>query len=154
MIADIIKSLYDKQGYVIVPSLIPTELDKPVLEATERAIARTRSGEWPHRRTVGKQFPPFDNANPDSWGVQHLMHPDLGEPIFAEWYTSGPLVQTICRLLDCDEDKLQMGVLGNQLGMLSEFDYCRSRIVQSVDKPRIPRIRLAVAPRRCTRDSF
>lgn len=109
MIADDIKSLYDKQGYVVIPGLIPTELDKPLREATERVIARTRSGEWPYRRTVGKQFPPFDNDNPDSWGVQHLIHPDLGEPVFAEWYTSGPLVQTVCSLLDCDEDKLQMG---------------------------------------------
>ena len=112
MAADNIKSLYDKRGYVIVPGLIPTELDKPLREATGRVITRTRSGQWPHRRTVGKQFPPFDNNNPDSWGVQHLMHPDLGEPIFAEWYTSGPLVQTICRLLDCNEDRLQMGMSG------------------------------------------
>lgn len=114
MIVDNIKSLYDEQGYVIVPGLIPAELDKPVREATERVIARTRSGEWPHRRTVGKQFPPYDNNNPDSWGVQHLMHPDLGEPIFAEWYTSGLLVQTVCSLLDCDEHGLQMGRLENQ----------------------------------------
>ena len=109
MIADNIKSLYDEQGYVIVPGLIPAELDKPVREATERVIAKTRSGEWPHRRTVGKQFPPYDNNNPDSWGVQHLMHPELGETIFAEWYTSEPLIQTVCGLLDCNEDKLQMG---------------------------------------------
>ena len=114
MIADDIKSLYDKQGYVIVPSLIPTELDTPLREATERAISKTRSGEWPHRRTVGKQFPPYNDNNPDSWGVQHLMHPDLGEPIFAEWYTSEALVRTICRLLDCSEGKLQMGVLEGQ----------------------------------------
>jgi len=113
MNSDDIKSLYDKHGYVIVPSLIPTQLNKPLREATERVIARTRSGKWPHRRTVGKQFPPFDNNNPDSWGVQHLMHPDLGEPVFAQWYTSEPLVQTICRLLDCDEDDLQMGALGD-----------------------------------------
>jgi len=119
MVADDIKSLYDKQGYVIVPALIPAELDQPVREATERVIARTRSGEWPHRRTVGKQFPPFDNDNPDSWGVQHLMHPDLGKPIFAQWYTSGPLVQTTCRLLDCGDDKLQMGVLLKDPGAYS-----------------------------------
>jgi len=109
MIADDTKFVYDKQGYVIVPGLIPTDLERAVREATERVIARTRVGEWPHRRTVGKQFPPFDNDNPDSWGVQHLMHPDLGEPDFAEWYTSGPLVQTICSLLGCGEGKLQMG---------------------------------------------
>lgn len=109
--ADDIKSLYDKQGYVVIPGLIPTDLDRPLREAAERVIAKTRSGAWLHRRTVGKQFPPFDDPNPDSWGVQHLMHPDLGEPIFAEWYTSGPLAQTICGLLDCEEDELQMGLL-------------------------------------------
>jgi len=121
MIADDTKSVYDKQGYVVVPGLIPPELEKPVREATERVIARTRAGEWPHRRTVGKQFPPFDNDNPDSWGVQHLMHPDLGEPIFAEWYTSGSLIRTICGLLNCDEDKLQMGEL-RAAGVISESD--------------------------------
>ena len=110
MIADKAKSHYDKQGYVIVPGLIPAELDRPVREATERVITRTRSGKWPHRRTVGKQFPPFDNHSPESWGVQHLMHPDLGEPIFAGWYTSKPLVQMICSLLNCDESKLQCQV--------------------------------------------
>jgi hypothetical protein len=112
MIADDIESLYDKQGYVIVPGLIPTGLHTQLREAAERVIAKTRSGQWPHRRTVGKQFPPYDNSNPDSWGVQHLMHPDLGEPAFAEWYTSE--VQTVCRLLSCGEDKLQMGVLKEQ----------------------------------------
>ena len=113
MIAEDIKSLFDKQGYVIVHDLTPTDLDRPIREATERVIAKTRSGEWPHRRTVGKQFPPYNNDSPDSWGVQHLMHPDLGEPIFAEWYTSDPLIQTVCRLLDCDEDKLQLGASRN-----------------------------------------
>lgn len=136
MIAGDIKSLYDKQGYVIVPSLIPAELEKPLREATERVITRTRSGEWPHRRTVGKQFPPFNNSNPDSWGVQHLMHPDLGEAIFAEWYTSVPLVQTICRLLDCDEDKLQMGRSKNRQSVPSaKLRPPRVRIVQFIDKP-------------------
>jgi hypothetical protein len=114
MIADDIESLYDKQGYVIVPGLIPPGLHAQLREAAERVIAKTRSGQWLHRRTVGKQFPPYDNNNPDSWGVQHLMHPDLGEPIFAEWYTSEVLVRTVCRLLNCGEDKLQMGVLKGQ----------------------------------------
>jgi len=138
MITDDIKSLYDKKGYVIVPGLIPAELDTPLREATERVISKTRSGEWSHRRTVGKQFPPFDNNNPDSWGVQHLMHPDLGEPIFAEWYNSEALIQAICRLLDCGEDKLQMGASWRTRNLLSEPDRPRSRIIQFVGKPRIP----------------
>ena len=136
MIPDDVKPLYDKQGYVIVPGLIPAELDKPLREATERVISRTRSGEWPHRRTVGKQFPPFDNGDPDSWGIQHLMHPDLGEAIFAEWYTSVPLVRTICRLLDCDEDKLQMGRLGSRENVPSaKLRPPCVRIVQFIDQP-------------------
>ena len=147
MIADDTKSVYDKQGYLIVPGLIPPDLEELVREATERVIAKTRAGEWPHRRTVGKQFPPFDNSNPDSWGVQHLMHPDLGEPIFAEWYTSGPLIQTICGLLDCDEDNLQMGQLRDVKRKASEPYRGHSRIVQSFDKPRSPQVRPTVAPR-------
>ena len=110
MIAGDIKTVYDKEGYVIVPELIPAELDTPLREATERAISKTGSGESPHRRTVGTQLPPFNNDSPDSWGVQYLMHPDLGEPIFSEWYISEAPVRTICKLLDCGEGKLQMGV--------------------------------------------
>jgi hypothetical protein len=30
-----------------------------LLAATDRAVARTRSGSWPHTRVVGKQFPPY-----------------------------------------------------------------------------------------------
>ncbi|KAH7916096.1 hypothetical protein BJ138DRAFT_1140184 [Hygrophoropsis aurantiaca] len=103
-----IKEKYDAQGFVIVPGLIPSEDTKELKEACNRAIKKTRNGEWPHRRTVGKQFPPFDNDNPDSWGVQHVMHPDLGEPAFAKWYTSDGLVGTAAQLLDCKEETLQM----------------------------------------------
>lgn len=58
---------------------------------------------------VGSQFPPYDPDSPDSWGVQHVMHPDMGEPAFARWYTSDPLIEAAKGLLDCNEDKLQMG---------------------------------------------
>lgn len=103
------KTQYDEQGFVVIPKLISPDLREQLVEACERVIARTRSGTWTHRRTVGKQFPPFDDDNPDSWGVQHVMHPDLGEPVFAEWYTSAPLIQAVCDLMACQEDQLQMG---------------------------------------------
>ena len=71
------KQLYDEQGFVVVPNLVP-EASRAALEAAcERVVERTRSGEWTLRRTVGRQFPPFDESNDDSWGVQHVMHPDL-----------------------------------------------------------------------------
>jgi hypothetical protein len=104
-----LKSTYDEQGFVVIPGLV-TDSDFPKLElACEHVTNLTRTGKWPHRRTVGKQFPPFDNENPDSWGVQHIMHPDLGEPIFAQWYTSQLLVDAVKTLLDRREDDLQMG---------------------------------------------
>ncbi|KAH7930076.1 hypothetical protein BV22DRAFT_1001524 [Leucogyrophana mollusca] len=103
-----IKEQYDAQGFVLVPGLIPPGDAKELEEACSRVIEKTRTGEWPHRRTVGKQFPPFDSDNPDSWGVQHVMHPDLGEPAFAKWYTSDGLVDAATQLLDCKEESLQM----------------------------------------------
>jgi hypothetical protein len=104
-----LKKQYDEEGFVVIPSLIPPELRTRLEAACERVISLTRSGSWTHRRTVGKQFPPFDNDNPDSWGVQHLMHPDLGEPVFADWYTSDSLVRAVCDLMECEEEQLQMG---------------------------------------------
>ncbi|KAH7886680.1 hypothetical protein F5I97DRAFT_1028191 [Phlebopus sp. FC_14] len=103
-----IKDLYDEQGYVIVPGLIPPADFKALEEACERAVSKTRSGAWPYRRTVGKQFPPFDNDSPDSWGVQHIMHPDLNEPAFANWYTSEGLTNASKELLNCQDHELQM----------------------------------------------
>lgn len=104
-----VKSLYDIQGFVVVPSLIPASSFSDLQAAAEHAIALTRSGKWHHRRTVGRQFPPFDESNPDSWGVQHVMHPDLGEHAFSSWYTSDPLIHAATELMDCEEDELQMG---------------------------------------------
>lgn len=108
-----LKSRFDEQGYVIVPDLISIDLLQPLKEACDRVIAKTRSGAWPHRRIVGKQFPPFidTEGEPDSWGVQHLMHPALGEPVFAEWYASEPIRGTCQELMACEEDDLQLGQL-------------------------------------------
>lgn len=103
------KAHYDSQGFVILPSLLSTTACAELQVAAERVIARTRQGEWPYRRTVGKQFPPFDESNPDSWGVQHIMHPDLHEPAFVNWYTSDFVIGTVATLLACEEEDLQMG---------------------------------------------
>lgn len=107
-----LKQEFTTKGYVIVPSLIsPTQF--PLLkQAAEDVINKTRSGAWLSRRTVGRQFPPFDEEGPlDAWGVQHIMHPDLGESgkVFGEWYTSDGLVGVARELLGCGEGELQMG---------------------------------------------
>ncbi|KAG8215776.1 hypothetical protein J3R82DRAFT_7680 [Butyriboletus roseoflavus] len=102
------KATYNDQGYVLVPDLIPPDLIPDLCTACDRAIAKTRTGAWPHRRTVGKQFPPFDDTHPDSWGVQHVMHPALGEPVFARWYTSESVRNVAKALLECEAESLQM----------------------------------------------
>ncbi|KAG9005286.1 hypothetical protein FRB94_000411 [Tulasnella sp. JGI-2019a] len=105
-----LKSRFDEQGYVIVPDLISPIHLQPLKDACDRVIAKTRSGEWTHRRIVGKQFPPFIDmeGEPDSWGVQHLMHPDLAEPVFAEWYGSEGVKNVCQQLMGCKEEDLQL----------------------------------------------
>lgn len=102
------KTLYDDEGYVIIPNLIDPSEFVLLKEASTRVIEKTRAGKWPHRRTVGKQFPPFNVDSPDSWGVQHVMHPDLESPEFVQWYTGDRLTGVVRELLGCSEDDLQM----------------------------------------------
>lgn len=105
-----IKSTYDRDGFVKISGLISQKELTELVAACDRAVKRTRSGSWPFRRTVGKQFPPYDNEHPDSWGVQHVMHPDLGEDVFVKWYSSKELLDTVMQLLECNEGDLQMGM--------------------------------------------
>lgn len=105
-----LKDLFDRDGFVIVDGLIPDSQFSVLQAACTRVVAKTRSGEWSRRRVVGKQFPPFDSDNPDSWGVQHVMHPDLNEPVFSQWYTGDELMGTVKSLLECKYEHLQMGM--------------------------------------------
>jgi hypothetical protein len=95
-------------------------LDEPWLtklrEACVRVLERARAGpddpvRWKFVRAVGKQFPPFPIDRDDIWGVQHLMHPDLCEPIFLEWYTSPKLLTTICEIIGAKQSDLQLELL-------------------------------------------
>jgi hypothetical protein len=111
MLSQTMKDDYERDGYVFVPGLIGGSELQVLRDACDRVVAKTRAGEWPHRRIVGKQFPPFVGDEPDSWGVQHIMHPDLHEPAFVRWYGSEGVVGAAMSLLACKEDELQMGEL-------------------------------------------
>ena len=51
------------------------------------------------------------------------MHPDLGEPEFAEWYCGDGLVNVVKELLECEEKDLQMGKYRRKIVFLcSEYD--------------------------------
>ncbi|CAE7158397.1 unnamed protein product [Rhizoctonia solani] len=102
------KDAYVRDGYVFVPGLIDDSQLSTLREACDRAVAKTRAGEWPYRRIVGKQFPPFVGSEPDSWGVQHIMHPNLHEPVFARWYGSEGVIGAAASLLGCSEHQVQM----------------------------------------------
>ena len=101
---------YDTHGYVIVQGLLTPPENADLLTATERVVARTRSGSWTHARVVGKQFPPY-GVGDDVWGVQHVMHPALEEPAFARWYAGDVLRGAAKTLLKCQDDHLQMGTV-------------------------------------------
>lgn len=47
------------------------------------------------------------------WGVQHLLHPELNEPIFMEWYGSPKLMEAVCQLLGTQQEALQMGKINH-----------------------------------------
>jgi hypothetical protein len=103
-----LKEHYDTHGYVIIPGLTTPSEQIELLAATDRVVARTRSGAWPHARVVGKQFPPFGTGD-DIWGVQHAMHPELAEPVFARWYAGDAMRGAARMLLGCGDEELQMG---------------------------------------------
>ncbi|KAK3292502.1 uncharacterized protein B0H64DRAFT_426570 [Chaetomium fimeti] len=68
-------------GFVTIPSLLSPQELTALRAAASNLTAVARAGGWPHVRTVGKQFPPWDaSLVPDRagiWGVQHLLHPGL-----------------------------------------------------------------------------
>ncbi|CEP12213.1 hypothetical protein [Parasitella parasitica] len=111
MITDIngvpIQNTLRDEGYVIIDNLIPHELFDNLVEACDRVVDQARRGDWKYRRLVGTQFPPWTEGT-DVWGVQHLMHPNLKEPVFAEWYGSSQLQSAVCQLLDTKLDELQL----------------------------------------------
>ncbi|KAI9455672.1 hypothetical protein BJY52DRAFT_1121710 [Lactarius psammicola] len=131
-----LKEHYDIHGYVIVQGLVTPSEHADLLSATERAAARTRSGSWTYARVVGKQFPPY-GAGDDVWGVQHAMHPLLGEPAFAQWYAGDAVRGAAKTLLGCQDDHLQMELFNILVHPLrSDFALCwhRDDIRNSADE--------------------
>ncbi|ROT39925.1 phytanoyl-CoA dioxygenase family protein [Sodiomyces alkalinus F11] len=106
----------NRDGFVIVPSVLSPQELTILHEATQNITALARAGKWPHVRTLPKQFPPWPKVkNPDNpptegiWGVQGLMHPDLpGSALFVRTYFSDAVVGPTKALLQCGDDDLVM----------------------------------------------
>ncbi len=114
---------YRDHGYIILDGLLASDTSSPLhLDSLRRladtATQITRDGKWPHRRIVGNAFPPFTQNNRDSWGVQHIMNPQLDtaasasaasiSSVFQQFYASSPLLDVASLLIGCQVEAMQM----------------------------------------------
>ncbi|KAL3467916.1 hypothetical protein BJX64DRAFT_125184 [Aspergillus heterothallicus] len=94
-----------KNGFVVIPSLLSPEEISSLRATATIATTRARTGSWPHFRTVPKQFPPWPSTPPPAseggiWGVQHLLHPDMpGRTEFAKFYFSDKVLDVAGQLM-------------------------------------------------------
>jgi len=102
----------ERDGFILIKSLLTPAQLTPLRQASAEAVALARSGQWPHVRTVGKQFPPWSASDipfHGIWGVQHLLNPSLPHArLFAETYFSSAVLDIAKALLDCADDELVM----------------------------------------------
>ncbi len=95
----------------------PLHIDS-LRKCADEATLLTRDGFWPHRRVVGNAFPPFTKDNRDSWGVQHIMNPQLDtagpsrsvplSKMFQCFYGSSPLLEIASLLVGAEVNDMQM----------------------------------------------
>lgn len=100
----------ERDGFVVVKSIVSKEKLETLRVASTKVTELARNGQWPHIRTVGKQFPPWGTSVEDGiWGVQHLMNPELpGSAIFTELYFSEEILSIVKELLQCADEDLVM----------------------------------------------
>lgn len=105
-------SKLEHDGFVVVKRVVDNDTLETLRKSSARAADIARKGEWPHVRTVGKQFPPWDSSaavTDGIWGVQHLMNPDLADSdVFASLYFSEAILGIAKGLLQCSDEDLVM----------------------------------------------
>ncbi|KAF2238548.1 phytanoyl-CoA dioxygenase family protein [Viridothelium virens] len=109
----------DRDGFVIIPSLLtPSELTT-LRTACSRTLALARSGHWPHLRTLPLQFPPWPKSPPAGtgiWGIQHLLHPALPERrVFASSYFHPRILGAVREILGQEREEQLVMELYNLL---------------------------------------
>lgn len=81
---------FHTKGYILIEHAVEPSLLEPLRAAADRVTERTRRGDWPHKREA---------PDGDIWGVQHLLHPDLDEPVFADYMATDPVLEVARDLL-------------------------------------------------------
>ncbi|RDA83614.1 hypothetical protein CP532_6919 [Ophiocordyceps camponoti-leonardi (nom. inval.)] len=118
------RAALERDGFVVVPAIVGADRLQALREASRKVESLARSGKWPHIRTVGKQFPPWEpTADKGIWGVQHLMNPALvGSDLFAELYFSDEVLVIVRQLLKCRDDDLVMELFNMLVRPDSDFE--------------------------------
>jgi hypothetical protein len=100
----------NRDGFVVIPSVLTPSQLTSLREAAQSTTALARAGKWPHVRTLPKQFPPWPTpATEGIWGVQGMMHPDLpAHETFTAFYFSDAAIGPTKELLQCGDDDLVM----------------------------------------------
>jgi hypothetical protein len=105
----------ERDGFVLIPSILTPPQIATLRTASKETIDLARSGDWPWVRTLPKQFPPWNiepGTNPAAggiWGVQFLMHPKLpNSPTFIKNYFSSAIIDIVKQLLECKDEDLVM----------------------------------------------
>ncbi|MCJ1242243.1 hypothetical protein MMC14_010250 [Varicellaria rhodocarpa] len=101
-----LKSRLEKDGYVVIPALLTVTFLSSLREACVHTQTLASAGQWPHLRTIPKQFPPWpSDPSLGIWGIQHLLHPSLpAHALFAESYFSPAITDVVKELLACSSD--------------------------------------------------
>lgn len=105
-------SKLEQDGFVVVKGAVDKDTLETLRRSSVQATDLARKGGWPHVRTVGKQFPPWDSSaavTDGIWGVQHLMNPDLPDSdLFTGLYFSEAIMGIAKELLQCGDEDLVM----------------------------------------------
>ncbi|KAL2208217.1 hypothetical protein CC79DRAFT_1342522 [Sarocladium strictum] len=107
-----LRKCLDEDGFYVLHQAVSSAKTLRLQAVAEAVEKRARTGIWPHVRTVGKQFPPWnasDAAEHGIWGIQHLMNPKCPfNEEYTEMYFSDVLLDPAKALMGCEDDELVM----------------------------------------------
>ncbi|KAJ6436879.1 phytanoyl-CoA dioxygenase [Purpureocillium lavendulum] len=115
---------FKRDGFVVVRGILSSQKLEDLRAASLSAEKFARSGQWPHIRAVGRQFPPWTfSMERGIWGVQHLMSPELpGHEVFTRQYFSEEILSIVRGLLQCTDDDLVMEIFNMLVRPDSDFE--------------------------------